>query len=69
MKYSMEYPVFPATFHVISRKIDFLWDSAPADEAANANFCELPLYKAILLTDDLAPDEFFNLHNLPFRAL
>ena len=27
MKYSTYYHVFPDTFHVISRKIDFLWDS------------------------------------------
>ena len=27
MKYSAVYHVFPATFHVISRKIDFLWNS------------------------------------------
>ena len=27
MKYSEEYHDFPATFHVISRKVDFLWDS------------------------------------------
>ena len=27
MKYSAWYHVFPATFHVLSRKIDFLWDS------------------------------------------
>ena len=27
MKYSAQYLVFPATFHFISRKIDFLWDS------------------------------------------
>ena len=27
MKYSALYHGFPATFHVISRKIDFLWDS------------------------------------------
>ena len=27
MKYSAQYHVFSATFHVISRKIDFLWDS------------------------------------------
>ena len=27
MKFSAQYHVFPATFHVISRKIDFLWDS------------------------------------------
>ena len=29
MKYSVQYLVFPATFQVISRKIDYLWDSAP----------------------------------------
>ena len=27
LKYSAQYHVFPATFHVKSRKIDFLWDS------------------------------------------
>ena len=27
MNYSAEYHVFPATFHVISRKVDYLWDS------------------------------------------
>ena len=27
MNYSPEYHVFPATFHDISRKINFLWDS------------------------------------------
>ena len=27
MKYSAYYLGFPATFHVISRKIDYLWDS------------------------------------------
>ena len=27
MKYSAEYHVFHATFHVISRKVDFHWDS------------------------------------------
>ena len=26
-KYSAKYHVFPATFHVISRKSDYLWDS------------------------------------------
>ena len=26
MKYSALYQVSPATFHVISRKVDFLWD-------------------------------------------
>ena len=26
MKYSAQYHVFPSTFHVLSRKIDFLWD-------------------------------------------
>ena len=29
MKYSVQYLVFPATFQVISQKIDYLWDSAP----------------------------------------
>ena len=28
-KYSAEYHVFPATFHVLSRKVGYLWDSAP----------------------------------------
>ena len=28
MKYSALYHVFPATFHVISRKVDFRWESA-----------------------------------------
>ena len=32
MKNSAVYHVFPATFHVISRKIDFLWDSVHAEE-------------------------------------
>ena len=27
MKYSAQYLVFPASFHVISRKIDYRWDS------------------------------------------
>ena len=27
MKYSAQYHVFPSSFHVLSRKIDFLWDS------------------------------------------
>ena len=27
MKYSAYYHVFPTTFHVILRKIDFVWDS------------------------------------------
>ena len=27
MKYSTQYYIFPATFHVISRKNDYLWDS------------------------------------------
>ena len=27
MKYSAQYHVFPATFHVISRKINYLWNS------------------------------------------
>ena len=27
MKCSALYHVFPATFHVISRKVDYLWDS------------------------------------------
>ena len=27
MKYSAEYHVFPASFQVISRKVDYLWDS------------------------------------------
>ena len=27
MKYSALYLVFPATFHVISRKINYPWDS------------------------------------------
>ena len=29
MKYSAQYHVFPASFHVTSRKVDFFWDSAP----------------------------------------
>ena len=28
MNYSEQYHVFAATFHVISRKVDYLWDSA-----------------------------------------
>ena len=35
MKYSVYYHVFPATFHVISRKIDFLWDSVGMYEDSN----------------------------------
>ena len=27
MKYSAQYHVSPATFHVISRKVEYLWDS------------------------------------------
>ena len=27
MTFSAQYHVFPATFHVISRKVDYLWDS------------------------------------------
>ena len=29
MKYSVKYHVFPDTFQVISRKVDYLWDSVP----------------------------------------
>ena len=32
MKYSAQYHVFPATFHVISRKIEYLWDSVEEEE-------------------------------------
>ena len=30
VKYSAQYLVFPASIHVTSRKIDYLWNSAPA---------------------------------------
>ena len=30
MNFSALYHVFPATFHVISRKVDYLWASAEA---------------------------------------
>ena len=35
MIYSALYHVFPATFHVISRTVDFLWDSVMTNENLN----------------------------------
>ena len=37
MKYSVQYHVVPATFHVISWKVDFLWDSIR--RAASSHGC------------------------------
>ena len=38
MKYSAQYLVFPATFHFISRKIDFLRDSVKSTVVKKYNF-------------------------------
>ena len=39
MKYSAQYLVFPATFHVISRKIDYLWDSVWPEQILQCRVC------------------------------
>ena len=50
MKYSALYHVFPATFHVISWKIGFLWDSAVNSRAFVSAFnkcCQSVLKKPV----------------------
>ena len=43
MKYSALYHVFP-TFHVMSRKINFLWDSAHSQPSSFAEYPTTPLF-------------------------
>ena len=37
MKYSLSITVFPATFQVISRKVNYIWDSAAPQQASGQN--------------------------------
>ena len=51
MKYSAKYQVFAATFHVLSWKVDFLWDSAALDLTNNFREAKKQkkwLYKALI---------------------